>query len=174
MDIFSRAIDSRGGKVFRRRKGRAWRETFIVNRLSLIVIQLRTPRILAKVIYDPPFVFPPSQFDTSYSKYQPARNKVVSWSGNVTRVERFSSPPPILQDDTFRDVRCHFRNASDRSTDTSGSSSPMRRNENTEKGISFVLYLAPIFKKSLHFYTALSPHPLYNSLNRSSTRSSAL
>ena len=98
----------------------------------------------AKVIYDPPFCISAEsiRYLRRYSKYQPARNKVVSRTGNVTRVERFSSPPPILQDDTFRDAVSGTRPSSiDRSIDRHGPPSPnIRRNENTGKRVSFFIY----------------------------------
>lgn len=118
---------------FARRKGRAWRETFIVNRLSLIVSgygrheysqRLSTSR---RCISAESIRYPVLEIPASY------RNKVVSSTGNVTRVERFSSPPPILQDDTVRDAISGTRPSSIDRHIRFSSPSPMRKRD-----ISFV------------------------------------
>lgn len=117
-------------------------------------------------------VFPPSQSDIPYSKYQPAigikscLRPETSRESNDFRVRRQSCKMTRCAMQFQERVRA-------RSIDTSGS--PVHHL--CEKGIyrsCLVLYLSPILKKSLRFYAPLSPHPLHNSLNRFSIRCTTL
>lgn len=171
VDVFSRAIDWRGRKgVGNEKRSRAWHETFIVDRLSLIVIRLWTPRIpQQRLSMTRRFVFPPSQFDTSAGTRNTSRLGIKSYLGpemsresNDFRVRRQSCKTtrfamPFQERGRARSI--------DRSTDTVLHHRIFAETKTRGKGYRSLF----ILEKSLHFYTALSP--LHN---RSSIRSNAL
>lgn len=157
VDVFSRAIDWRGRKgVGNEKRSRAWHETFIVDRLSLIVIRLWTPRIPEqRLSMTRRFVFPPSQFDTSAGTRNTSRLGIKSYLGpemsresNDFRVRRQSCKTTRFAMPFQERARARSIDRSTRSSITEYSS----KRKHGEKGI--VLYLS-----SKNHYT-FTPHSL--------------